>query len=231
MFISPCIYMYARSVTAMKGTEFCVSSHFTTPLFICLYMYLNRVSCYFTTPLFICLYIYMFTDRSVTAMEEIEVEIRVSSQFTTPSAFSVELYLGDKKVCYSVLYCVALCCSVMHCGALCCSVLQLYCSVLQRVVLSAELHFGTGWRRLVGCLKVQIIFRKRATNYRALLRKMTYEDKSSYDSTPPCIKGCDAECYSLLQCVSVCCSVLQCVAVFCSVLHCVAFFPWSFTWG
>jgi len=46
---------------------------------------------------------------------------------------------------------------------------------------------STGWRRLRGCLKLQVIFRKRATNYRALLRKMTYEDKASYDSTPPSI--------------------------------------------
>ena len=41
----------------------------------------------------------------------------------------------------------------------------------------------TGWRRTIGCLK---FFRKRATNYRALVQKMTYEDKASYDSTPPC---------------------------------------------
>jgi len=47
-------------------------------------------------------------------------------------------------------------------------------------------RLDTGWRRLIGCLKLQVIFRKRATNYRALLRKMTYEDKASYDSTPPC---------------------------------------------
>jgi len=44
----------------------------------------------------------------------------------------------------------------------------------------------TGWRRSIGCLKLQVIFCKRATNYRALLRKMTYKDKVSYDSTPPC---------------------------------------------
>jgi len=46
----------------------------------------------------------------------------------------------------------------------------------------------TGWRRLVGCLKLQIIFGKRATNYRALLRKITYKDKAFYyyDSMPPC---------------------------------------------
>ena len=44
----------------------------------------------------------------------------------------------------------------------------------------------TGWRRPIGCLKLQVNFRKRATNYRALLRKMTYKDKASYGSSPPC---------------------------------------------
>ena len=45
---------------------------------------------------------------------------------------------------------------------------------------------GTGWRRLIGCLKLQIIFCKRATDYRALLRKMIRKDKASYGSLPPC---------------------------------------------
>jgi len=31
-----------------------------------------------------------------------------------------------------------------------------------------------------------VIFRKTATNYRALLRKMTYEDKATWASSPPC---------------------------------------------
>jgi len=44
----------------------------------------------------------------------------------------------------------------------------------------------TGWWRCIGCLKLQISFRKRAIDYRALLRKMTYHDKASYNSTPPC---------------------------------------------
>ena len=44
-----------------------------------------------------------------------------------------------------------------------------------------------GWRRAIGCLELQVIYRKRATNYGALLRKITYKDKASYDSTPPCI--------------------------------------------
>jgi len=46
----------------------------------------------------------------------------------------------------------------------------------------------TGWRENIGCLKLQVIFRKRATIYRALRRKITYIDKASYDSTPPCAR-------------------------------------------
>ena len=45
---------------------------------------------------------------------------------------------------------------------------------------------GTGWRRLIGSPKLQNIFRKRATRCRSLLRKMTYKDKGSYASSPPC---------------------------------------------
>jgi len=45
----------------------------------------------------------------------------------------------------------------------------------------------TGWRRLIGSPKLQIIFHQRATKYRSLLRKMTYKDKGSYECSPPCI--------------------------------------------
>jgi len=44
----------------------------------------------------------------------------------------------------------------------------------------------TGWRRLIGSPKLQIIFHTRATKYRSLLQKMTYKDKGSYESSPPC---------------------------------------------
>ena len=43
-----------------------------------------------------------------------------------------------------------------------------------------------GLRHPVGrCLKLQVNFRTRATNYRALLRKMTSTDQESYGSFPP----------------------------------------------
>ena len=38
---------------------------------------------------------------------------------------------------------------------------------------------GTGWRKCTGCLKLQFNVRNRATTHRALLRKMTYQDKAS----------------------------------------------------
>jgi len=44
----------------------------------------------------------------------------------------------------------------------------------------------TGWRRPIRCLKLQVISRKRATNCRALLLKMTCKDKAFYASVPPC---------------------------------------------
>jgi len=45
---------------------------------------------------------------------------------------------------------------------------------------------GIGWR---GCLKLQVISRQRGTNYRALLRKMTFKDKASYRSSLTCREG------------------------------------------
>ena len=48
---------------------------------------------------------------------------------------------------------------------------------------------STGWPRCVGCLNLQVSFRKRATNCRSLFRKMTYKDKAFYGSSPPCNKS------------------------------------------
>jgi len=53
--------------------------------------------------------------------------------------------------------------------------------------LSAIGCTSTEWRRPIECLKLQVIFRQRATYCRALLRKMTHKDKASYGSWPPCM--------------------------------------------
>ena len=108
-------------------------------------------------------------------------------------------------MCCSVLPCVAVSCSVLQCVAVCCSVYSLDTKTLLREREVVHVNVGsasgvarpwslvraptvvcTGWRRLIGSPKLQIIFHKRATKYRALLRKMTYKDKGSYESSPPC---------------------------------------------
>ena len=101
-------------------------------------------------------------------------------------------------------------CNILQHTATHCNTLQhtaTHCNTLQHTATHNWRHFAkpwlaatasllrnprvpacdTGWRRLIGCLKLHVIFRKRATNYRALLRKMTEEDQASCDSTPPCI--------------------------------------------
>jgi len=54
---------------------------------------------------------------------------------------------------------------------------------------TSDMH-PTGWRRYIGCLKLQVSFRKRATNYRAFLREIICEDKASHVSLPPCSHVC-----------------------------------------
>jgi len=74
-----------------------------------------------------------------------------------------------------VFYCIVSCIYSAACSAVICVFycVQYYCT-------------ATGWRRLIGSPKLQIIFHKRATKYRSLLRKMTYQDEGSYESSPPC---------------------------------------------
>ena len=66
---------------------------------------------------------------------------------------------------------------------------HMWMSRVTRECFRLKLHaWSTGWRTLIGSPKLQIIFHKRATKYRSLLRKMTYKDKGSYESSPPCTK-------------------------------------------
>ena len=72
-----------------------------------------------------------------------------------------------------------------HCDSCWCCVYSHILSTTYTYTLL--IYLDKEWRRPIGCLKVQVISRKRATNYRALLRKITYGDKASYGSWPPCI--------------------------------------------
>jgi len=52
--------------------------------------------------------------------------------------------------------------------------------ICMSIYVCIRIHTYTGWRRLIGSHKLQIIFHKRATIYGSLLQKMTYKDKRSY---------------------------------------------------
>jgi len=71
---------------------------------------------------------------------------------------------------------------------------------------------STGWWRPIGWLKLQVILCKRAPKYRSLLRKMTYKDKGSYESSPPC----NASPLLRTICVGryVCTYVCMCVCIY-----------------
>ena len=70
---------------------------------------------------------------------------------------------------------------------------------------------------------MQVIFGKRATNYRALLRKMTYKDKASYGFSPPCMCfmcACARMCACVHLYVSVCVYAYVCVCGYVCVCVC-----------
>jgi len=76
----------------------------------------------------------------------------------------------------------------MKCTLVILSILCLHIE-MSLYTLTQDAFMYTGWQRLIGSPKSQIIFHKRATKHRSLLRKMTYKDKGSYESSPPCTRG------------------------------------------
>jgi len=72
----------------------------------------------------------------------------------------------------------------------------------------------TGWRRPIGCLELQVISRKRATNYRALLRKMTCKEKASNGSPPPFSVGFKFSIYVYIYTLSQRYVAVDCFAIF-----------------
>jgi len=112
-------------------------------------------------------------------MQCLKVRIACSALTTAKSTQSIELMLSElsafttAKSTVTWLYIQFLKASIK-------------CSQSIELMLSELSAFTTVWRRPIGCLKLQVIFRKRATNYRALLQKMTYKDKASYGSLLPC---------------------------------------------
>ena len=110
-----------------------------------------------------------------------------------------------------------------------CYMTNIFCYKAKKILWLEYASHVTGWRRLIGCLKLQVIFCKRATNCRALLQKMTYRDKPFCASSPPCVRircfthtvcllltrvcVCERECVRLCVCVRECVCVCVCVCL------------------
>ena len=60
----------------------------------------------------------------------------------------------------------------------------LWCCVCEPRAHDIEMHAATGWRRCIDCNKLQVSFRKRASNHRAFLQSKNNKDKASNISEP-----------------------------------------------
>jgi len=187
----------------------------------------------------LCMHEASCSSLSVDTKMSVSAALSMSLSMFLYSAFAVSFPSLWKRLCLWLRLQLCLC--------LCKIKMSLYLMLLSmsvfqiRRIISISFHASKGWQRPIWCLKLQVIFRKRATDYRAHLQKMTSKDKASYVSTPPCTPPaillhhrlfhtfplCPAwgiaHCIELL-CVAVWCRVLQCVAVCCSVLHLHLFF-------
>ena len=119
--------------------------------------------------------------------------------------------LHSTQVCGSVLQYIAVCCSALQSVAECCRV--------------------TGWRRLIGSPKSQIIFHKEPLNIGHFCRKWPLKIRDPMSLRHP---------VSVIACIQFSVhptqsaqhtGVLQCVAVYCSVQECVAECCWAVSYG
>jgi len=162
------------------------------------------VSLYYTLSLRKCLSLLRSLFIAVSLYYSLSL---LQSLFITLSLYgSVSLYCG-LSLLQSLFIAVSLYCrlSLLQSRFLTLSLygsVSLYCtlSLLQSLFIAVSLSYtlslrkcltllqslSTGWRRFIGSPKLQIIFHERATKFRSLLRKMTYKDKGSYESSPSC---------------------------------------------
>jgi len=86
--------------------------------------------------------------------------------------------------CSTQSICSTHCCSTQCCATQCVEHIATLCWTYLQHIKKADVRSSLMTHGV--CTKVQVIFRKTATNSRALLRKTTSEAKASYGSSPPC---------------------------------------------
>jgi len=126
----------------------------------------------------------------ICVLQNVAVGCYVMQMFLVYANTRYDLHANTRRRCAHMLQRVSVCCNVWQCVAVCCRVLQCVADVFldadvhtckythtkmytQMIIEVTDVYTDTGWRRLIGCPALLIIFRKRATKYRAVLRNMT----------------------------------------------------------
>jgi len=78
---------------------------------------------------------------------------------------------------------------------------------------STTVRFVHSWAVLPHNMRKCAMFRTRAMNFRALLRKMTCKDKASYTFSPPCTKRALYSLWCVCAYLSVCVPISVCVCL------------------
>jgi len=121
-----------------------------------------------------------------------------------------------------VCVCGRVCVCVCVCGK---RIFNIFCCVVCECVYQMGKSFErqrTGWRRPKGCVISEFVYRKLATNYMVLLRKMTCKVNVSCGPSPPyntcsvqkaqwCVRVCVCVCVCVCMYVCVCLHVCACV--------------------
>ena len=134
--------------------------------------------------IFVCMYTNIYniyrSDMSCIQIYTIYIEVTCLARNACPSSTWPLVLRAYIYMCIHVYIYIQY---IYKCMCIC--IYLLFVIAVLCLVRHALRNMHTGWRRPIRCLKLQVIFRKRATNCRALLQEMTCKDKAFYDSTPP----------------------------------------------
>ena len=163
---------------AQKRTFFSIYIHTYIYMYICIYIYIyiSIYTCIYTC---ICMHMYINLYISLYTCIYIYVYIRTMHKCTHVH-IHLQLHLRSCFVSVSFHAHTSCICMYRYTG-------EMYtCACMYTYNVQVYPFAGTGQRRCIRCLKLHISFRKRAINYRALLWNITYKDKASCGSEPPC---------------------------------------------
>jgi len=165
-------FFWESEPTANLAAHICMYSHTHTyknahtntyiPIGTCVHALCNYSAHHFACTCIYCVYFRMYTCMSIYTHAYIYVYV---------------------YVCISSCMHVQTC--IMQCKDICFKTCIFHMCDKTHSYVWQDSSICTGCRRLIGSLKLSVILRKRATNYKALLRKLSYTDKASYGSSPP----------------------------------------------